>query len=131
MPTSKSIEKIRVTFGDGSVTVVDPSSEHPIILLPDCGDDIAHVVSGKVSALVELYWAIGREYPGQGDFLFAYWHRQRARRRSSNTNCRHGISLSEQDSSLPCTAVSRPPRPVPRRYGRDHLIPHFPFSGVQ
>jgi deferrochelatase/peroxidase EfeB len=66
MPTSKSIDKIRGTFGDGSVTVVDPSSEHPIILLLDCSDDIAHVVSGKISALVKFYWAIGQEYPGQG-----------------------------------------------------------------
>jgi len=63
MPTSKAISKITVTFEDCSVTAVDPTTGHSVILLLDCGNDVASVVSGKVSALVKLYWAIGQEYP--------------------------------------------------------------------
>jgi len=55
MPTSKAIGKISVTFQDGSVLDVDPSTGHSLIFAICLEDGFLHVISGKAPILALLF----------------------------------------------------------------------------
>jgi hypothetical protein len=69
MSRNNVIAKITVEFEDSRVINIDPKTGHSLIFLLDCGDQIAHIVAGRVSELVKLYWAIGQEYPELPKYL--------------------------------------------------------------
>jgi hypothetical protein len=55
MPTSKAIDKITVTFKDGSVLDVDPSTGHSLIFAICLEAGFLHVISGKAPILALLF----------------------------------------------------------------------------
>jgi hypothetical protein len=54
-PTSKNVANITVTFKNGDVVNVDPSTGHSLIFAIYLEDGFLHVISGKASILALLF----------------------------------------------------------------------------